>query len=146
MAITVGLIIDHQSTSDVMSSVLTDAPLSISTSHAHTYEEAGQLIALNQCDIYLIDMTIGRDKSLDLINFIASKSKPCIALSDKEDITLIKKALKVGSRGYLSKSSATNHLVTAISSVLEGQTFIDKATANSIYEHMNMDANLQMRA
>jgi len=132
MSITVGLIDDHRALTDAMSLLLSNSPHSYATSCAHTYEEAEHLIAENHCDIYLVDMNLGKGDSLDLINFIASKSKPCIVLSAYSDIALIKKAMKVGSKGYLSKSSAATNILAAIDTVLEGDTYFDDIIQSTI--------------
>ena len=132
MSITVGLIDDHRALTDALSLLLTKSPQTYVTSTAHTYTEAEELISQDNCDIYLVDMNLGKGDSLDLINFIASKSKPCIVLSAYNDMALIKKAMKVGSKGYISKTSAATHIITAIDTVLQGETYFDDITQSSI--------------
>jgi len=146
MAITVGLINHHPSMTDTMSLLLSNSALSIDTSYAHSYEDAGQLIAQDHCDIYLIDMNLGKDVSLDLINFIASKNKPSIVLLEQGDISLIKKAIKVGSKGYLSKTSVSVAIHAAISQVLDGKTFFDEIEHPTIDESMGLYDDVLMRA
>jgi len=146
MAITVGLINDHPSMTDAMSLLLSNSALSIATSYAHSYEDAGQLIAQDQCDIYLIDMNLGKDVSLDLINFIASKSKPSIVITEQADITLVKKAIKVGCKGYLPKTSNSTALLTAISTVLGGKTYFEQLKYPSIHEFKESHDKIEMRA
>ena len=132
MTITVGLINDHRALTDAMSLLLAQPPHLYVTSTAHTYIEAEQLIAKDNCDIYIVDMNLGEGDSLDLINFIASKSKPSIVLSAYNDVALIKKAMKVGSSGYLSKTSASHNIIKAIDAVLSGKTYFDEITQSSI--------------
>ena len=132
MAITVGLIDDHRALTDAMSLLLAQSPASYSTVTAHTYAEAEELIAQDKCHIYLVDMNLGQGDSLELITFIASKSKPCIVLSAYSDIALIKKAMKLGSRGYLSKTSAASNVLLALDRVLQGDTYFDKIIQSSI--------------
>lgn len=146
MAITVGLIDNRQSTTDGLISLLSNAPISIATSCAHSYHEGGQLIAQNQCDIYLIGTNLGSAACLDLINFIASKSKPSLTLLDVGDIPFIKKAMKVGSKGYLSNTAGAGTLITAISSVLEGKPFLDNIDQNSIHPTIESSYRSPVRA
>ena len=55
-----------------------------------------------------------------------------LALSAHDDITHARRALKEGARGFLSKRSAPEALLEAISTVAAGQRYIDAALAQKL--------------
>jgi len=132
MSITVGLIDDHRALTDAMSLLLAHSSSSYSVETAHTHDDAQELISQNKCDIYLVDMNLGKGDSLDLIATIREYNKSCIVLSAYNDIALIKKAMKAGSSGYLSKTAASSHILKAIEAVRSGSTYFDEITQSTI--------------
>jgi len=92
-------------------------------------EESGEAL-LNRSDVANIDLLISdiNMKGKDGISVL--KELPdrgfrgkCIFLSSYDDLKLVNEAVQYGAQGYVTKSSATEHLEEAIESVMKGELY-----------------------
>lgn len=77
---------------------------------------------LDHIDIIIMDINM-QDKD-GIMVFQELKDKgfkgKCIFLSSYDDLKLINEAIRIGAKGYVTKSSATDHLEMAIKEVMNG--------------------------
>lgn len=78
-------------------------------------------------DLLLLDMSMPGISGLDLISRILKHypSQCILVLSMHAEADLATRAFKAGAKGYLSKDSESNTLVTAIRKVAAGRSFLD---------------------
>ena len=92
-------------------------------------EESGEAL-LNRSDIANVDLLIidinmkGKD-GISVLKELPSKGfiGKCIFLSSYDDLKLVNEAIQYGAQGYVTKSSATEHLEEAIESVMKGELY-----------------------
>ena len=78
-------------------------------------------------DILILDINIGTHDGLELLKIVAQKSPEIqvIMLSSYSDTRLIREAIKHGAQGYLTKQTASSHIIDAINTVHEGKSYFD---------------------
>lgn len=85
-------------------------------------------------DIILLDLRLGDGDGLDLLKEL-SETHPrirVIALSQHEEGTYAHRALRLGARGYVMKSEATDTVFTAIETVSRGEVFISRSVSSRL--------------
>jgi DNA-binding NarL/FixJ family response regulator len=93
---------------------------------ASSYPQAVDMLRTNRVDVLVTDLSLpGRD-GIDLITYVKSV-RPAIeilALSMHEDEEHATRALKCGALGYVTKSSTSEDLISAIRRVAIGRTYV----------------------
>lgn len=81
-----------------------------------------------QPDLVLLDLRLGDGDGLDLLpelhNFFPKL--PVLVLSQNDEELYAERALRAGARGYIMKEEATEEVLTAITVVLGGQTYVTR--------------------
>jgi len=97
------------------------------------FEAATGVEALAVCkeqspEIVLLDLKLPGLSGLELIRRLLSENSPVaiIVLSMHSEPLYVVRALKLGARGYLSKSVSADELVTAISRVAAGGLYVER--------------------
>ena len=87
-------------------------------------------------DLSLLDISLPDINGLQIIQDIKRLSeKTCIMIvSMHTKIEYIKKAFHAGATGYVTKDSAPERLIQGISSVLDGEYFIDSSISQKLVE------------
>ena len=104
--------------------------------------EARQAVADLLPDVILMDLRLGDGDGLDLIAEIA-KTHPlirCLALSQFAEDFYAHRALKAGARGYLMKSEATEAVLTAIETVMNGGIHLSPRMAARLLQNIFPDS------
>ena len=85
-------------------------------------------------DLLLLDMTMPGISGVDLIARIRSQETklPILVLSMHNEPQIVKRALKAGANGYLTKDSDPERLLAAIRKVANGGGYIDPAVAEQM--------------
>ncbi len=140
----IGLIDDHRALTDAMSSLLTQQDNFRVDGVAHDFSSGMNLIKENNCDVYIIDMNLGKEDSCELIREVHVNQKIPIVLSAYSDYGLVKKAVQSGARSYLSKSSAATNIIKAIHLTLDGKFYYDDIIQNTINAANGLDDKLEL--
>ena len=96
---------------------------------ADTIAEAMRLVEIHPPDLLLVDISLHHENGLELVKTIHS-AKPQIyqlVISMYDEIIYASKALQAGSRGYVMKQEATETLMSAIETVLNGKIYLSDA-------------------
>lgn len=85
-------------------------------------------------DLLLLDMTMPGINGVELIGRIRAQQPklPILVLSMHNEPQIVKRALKAGASGYLTKDVDPKRLLAAIHKVAEGGRCVDEAVAESI--------------
>jgi len=101
---------------------------------AESGEQAYQLFGEYLPDLTVMDLTMRGMGGLEAISRIVMRypTAKILVLSMHESGVFATQALKAGAKGYLSKSSLADELVSALEVILAGRTYIDTAMAKSL--------------
>jgi DNA-binding NarL/FixJ family response regulator len=85
-------------------------------------------------DVVVIDLSLGREAGLDLIERLAvlSPGLPMLALSMHDESLYARRALQAGARGYIMKQEGTELLLKALRTVLVGEVYVSERVNASL--------------
>ncbi len=91
--------------------------------------EALQLIAAIQPAVVIVDISLEGSSGIELLKDIkvAHPGVAAIVLSMHDEALYAERAMRAGARGYIMKREATDKVLEAIKTVLEGKTFFSNA-------------------
>jgi DNA-binding NarL/FixJ family response regulator len=123
------LVDDHVLLRQCMADFLRSGIPPISVDEAVDYDEALLHFASEECDVVVTDIGLKGRSGLELIErLVAARSGfPIVVLSMHEDLDHLAQALRAGARGYVSKSSDSSELRTALATVYAGGLYLDQA-------------------
>jgi two-component system, NarL family, invasion response regulator UvrY len=103
-------------------------------SEATTGHEALSLFRKQKPDLVLLDLNLPGIGGLELLRrFVAEDEKvPIVVFSMHAEAIYAARALKLGARGYVSKSAGANELITAVKRVADGGRYVDREIANEL--------------
>ena len=91
-------------------------------------------------DVALIDLSLGSDSGLDLIEQLGQENQACVltlALSMHDEALYAKRVLQAGGRGYVMKQEGTDVLLRAIRTVLAGEVYVSAAVNASLLRFLS---------
>ena len=96
--------------------------------------EVLEKVAAETWDVVVLDITMPLLSGLQVLRRIqqAAPGLPVLVLSMHSGPVYARQSLKAGACGFLSKETAPEELVTAISTVLAGQTYVSHAVAQTL--------------
>jgi DNA-binding NarL/FixJ family response regulator len=100
--------------------------------------EALKLIKKLKPDLALLDISLPDQSGIELIRHIQHRSPQTqmIVLSMHSKIDYIVRAFQAGARGYVTKESAPKKLQQGISTVLQGDYFMDTAISQKVIKKL----------
>lgn len=113
---------DHPLVRAGLMHLLTAAGFEVS-GQAQNVEDAFCLEAFNECDIILLDLSLGSSNGMELIARLCHDKRRIIVYSMHEAVNIIRQAFNDGAAGYVTKRETPSILLEAISSVLNGQIY-----------------------
>jgi DNA-binding NarL/FixJ family response regulator len=92
------------------------------------------MIRETKWDVVVLDLNLPDRPGLEVLSQIRNQAPdvPVLILSMQQHPSYAAHALRKGALGYVSKSTAREHLVTAISKVARGERFLTPAMAESL--------------
>jgi DNA-binding NarL/FixJ family response regulator len=97
-------------------------------------ESALQLLRELQPDGMIVDISLGKESGLDLIQQ-ARAQHPALAilvLSMHDEMLYAERALRGGASGYVMKQEATQQVIAALRCVLDGRMFVSPAVTDRL--------------
>jgi DNA-binding NarL/FixJ family response regulator len=98
-------------------------------------------------DIVLMDLNLKDSNGFDAtenINNQLAKTR-IIGLSMHDDVSVVKRFLALGAKGYLSKNSKKEELVAAIEAVMLGNTFVSAEIKDKIFMDFSLNSENQQK-
>ncbi len=110
---------------------------------ADSGEKAYQLFGQHLPDITVMDINMPGMGGLEAIKRILTRypTAKILVLSMHDNVTFAGQALKIGARGYLSKSGLSEELIDAIQWIATGQTFLGHEISSKINFSISNDDN-----
>lgn len=93
---------------------------------AESQADALRLIADEQPDLLLLDVDLGDGSGIEVLDQVVSLSPTTrtVMLTVFQELRIAQSCLQKGASGYVSKSSAAEHLAEAMASALAGEVFL----------------------
>ncbi len=103
--------------------------------------EARRVVAELQPDVVLMDLRLGDGEGLELIRELAPQQPQLriVALSQFDENNYAHRALQAGARGYLMKSEATETVLAAIHTVMQGRIHLSPRMAANLLQNIFPD-------
>jgi two-component system invasion response regulator UvrY len=131
------LVADNQTlTREILSSVLNSDSRFYVISSSVVGDKAVRLITKYRPDIVLIDVTNNGLQEAEIIREIrkASSRSKILVLSPHSQPVYVKKAMRSGASGYLSKNSSWNEMTDALIEIYNGKKYICEEIKNILAE------------
>ncbi|MEO8795831.1 MAG: response regulator transcription factor [Daejeonella sp.] len=111
---------------------------------AVTGEQLVKMALAEEWDLIISDISMpgrsGMDALLQIKN--VKPNQPVLILSMHPEDQYAIRVLKAGASGYLNKDSASDDLVKAIHTILEGKRYITSGTANEMVSKLHQPSNV----
>ncbi len=120
---------DHAIVRKGLRDILREASQSAVVGEASNGQEALALARSQPWDVVVLDITMPGISGLAVLNKLKEEMPrlPVLMLSMHSGEHYVSGSLKAGASGYLSKESAPEELVTAIHTVMAGQTYVSQS-------------------
>ena len=133
---------DHPVIRQGVKGVLSEDPNIRVFGEARNAPEALQLIRRQHWDAVVLDINIPGRGGLDLLKEMkqAHPHLPVLVLSIYPEDQYAVRALKVGAAGYLTKESAPDELLNAVSKILKGGKYVSPSLAEKLASDLQVEA------
>lgn len=124
---------DHLAVRRGIELVLADAGFRIA-GVAGTLAEASALLARRRFDVALIDVQLGEQSALGLVQELLGDDPavPIVLYTGYTPEAALHEAVRAGARGFVLKSSPPARLINALHAVADGGTYVDPALAAAL--------------
>ncbi len=95
---------------------------------AESYSEAVSLVRSSDADLVLLDLSLKDGNGLELLKEFKSfkPDLPVLVVSLHDENTYAQRVLKAGARGYVMKSEATDNILKAIRTIMDGGVYLSQ--------------------
>lgn len=126
------LVDDHPLVREWLTNLLKQQPDFEVCNETGSAPEALRLIESTKPDIAIVDLTLASGSGIELIKNIKSSHAgvAVLVLSMHDELLYAERSLRAGAGGYIMKSEATQKVIQAIRSVLDGKIYVSAKVAS----------------
>ena len=130
---------DHKIVRDGLKQILRQLPGVLLINEAADGNEVLEILKHEDFDILLLDISLPDQNGLEVLQFVKAKwpSTNVLMLSMHPEEQYAKRAISLGASGYLTKDTASEELLLAVSRVSEGGKYISQALAENLASHLD---------
>jgi two-component system, NarL family, invasion response regulator UvrY len=128
------IIDDHEIVRDGLKKIVNEQSENITFGEASTAPEALRLVAEQDWDIVVLDLSLGGRNGLEVLKELKQirPGLPVLILSMHSEEQYARRAFKAGAAGYITKDSPRAELLNAINKVAKGRKYISGALAEEL--------------
>jgi DNA-binding NarL/FixJ family response regulator len=128
------LIDDHEVVRDGLKRIFSELGRTAEFGEASTPQRALQLAASKVWDIAVLDISLGELSGLDLLRELklAQPRMRILVFSIHSEPEYVRRALKAGAAGYVTKDTPRAEIARAINTVLDGGRYLNPAIAEQL--------------
>ncbi len=128
------IIDDHEIVRDGLKKIVNEQSENITFGEASTAPEALRLVAEQDWDIVVLDLSLGGRNGLEVLKELKQirPGLPVLVLSMHSEEQYARRAFKAGAAGYITKDSPRAELLNAINKVAEGRRYVSHALAEEL--------------
>jgi DNA-binding NarL/FixJ family response regulator len=99
-----------------------------------TEREARTAIRALAPDVVIVDISLGQGDGLELVRDVHAQQPelPMLVLSMHDELIYAERLLAAGASGYIMKQAASDQLLVALRTVLEGGTYLSESLASNL--------------
>ncbi len=129
------LVDDHKLVTEAWSALLGMEENLTIIGTANSADSALEICVERLPDIVLMDVNLHDSNGLDATEMICNRIAKIkvIGLSLHDDISIVKRLMSKGARGYLSKNSSKAELIEAINTVMNGAIYLGENVRNKLF-------------
>ena len=130
---------DHPLVRKGLASLLSVDPDMKMVGEASCTQKAVELIVDAQPDIALVDLRLGKENGLDIVNLCRKQNLSCkfIIITSSADYIDFHKAKNLGVNGYILKDALPEEILYAVRLVDKGRLYYDPTMMNSTFDNTN---------
>jgi two-component system nitrate/nitrite response regulator NarL len=146
--IAVLLVDDHRVFAEALAGLLAAERGISRVTVATTLDAARARLVSDRPDLVLLDLVLAEESGYDLLAELAAEADApaTIVLSASTEPRLIVQALEAGARGWLTKTTRLDALLTALWQVIDGDMYLAPATLQPVLAHLVGDLHRQRAA
>ncbi len=93
---------------------------------ADSLDQAMKDVSREKPDLIILDLMLEKGSALEFIKYLQQQSRsiPVLVLSMHDETYYAERVLRAGAKGYIMKDSATDHLVQAVRTILQGEVYL----------------------
>ena len=128
------LVDDHRVLRDSVSGFLAQEPFCSAVVAVGTAAEAKTILAKGGTDVLLCDLSLAGDHGLALIEWsqVHHPDTACLCLTMHGELSMLRQALAVGARGFVTKSTGYEELRQGIITVADGGMYLDQTMLTKV--------------
>ncbi len=132
---------DHYLIAKLIKMMLTTANENYEVELAKSSTEVFNCLAKHSPDLILLDIDMPEIDGLQILKKVKSGHSEIkiLMISNHTEAWIIKRSLKLGADGYISKYADSDEILAAIKSVLNHENYLCKNTIKSLYLSSNTD-------
>lgn len=137
------LIDDHDIVREGLVRIFADEPGTFQFGHARTAPQALELAARQPWDLAILDLTLGERNGLNVLSSIKEirPRLPILVLTMHAEDQFVRRALKCGAIGYVTKDRPRMEVSEAIQNALRGRHFVSLAIAEKLIFDLHSESN-----
>jgi two-component system, NarL family, invasion response regulator UvrY len=131
---------DHAVVRDGVKRLLLEQPGEIAFGEAGAYQEALDLVAEENWDAVVLDITLSGRNGLEVLKELKQirPRLPVLILTMHSEEQYARRAFKAGASGYISKDSPRAELINAINKVIRGGRYVSPTLAEKLVIDLEM--------
>lgn len=124
---------DHSIVRKGLMQLINQEPDFVVCGQAENAAQALEIIEKQQVDLAIVDISLNGTNGIQLTEKIKSMrpNLPVLILTIHDELVYVKRALRAGVEGYVTKSESAEKIVTAIRQVLCGKEYISKTVVDN---------------
>ena len=143
--ITIVIIEDHKMVREMWGKLLSERKDILISGKFADFYEALETIKTKQPEIILLDINLAGTTGIDAVPRILSfaPATRIIAVTMHNQIAYVRKMIKMGARGYVTKNSLPDEILTAVDEVMADKVYICKEIKDMISEKLYDDKPIE---
>jgi DNA-binding NarL/FixJ family response regulator len=129
---------DHPLIRESLIQLITGEPDFSICGEADSVATATAVIEREQPDLLLLDLRLRSGDSLELVKAMRARfpAMRVLIISQQEETLFAERCLRAGADGYVTKQEASEEILTAIRTVLSGQTYVSRQVAVLVFQRL----------
>ena len=122
---------------------LISCEISCRCSEAANLNECFEAIQSDAFDLAVLDISLGEESGMELIDDLSAKGIGIVVYSMFEDAETIRRALHEGCLGYVSKRESADELIACIRRVLNSETYFSPVAVCALNESSTGEGSIE---